>query len=191
MIEKKRLEELIEQGATIWHDDYGEIKLDKNTCEICDVKTFTDKHMYWCLSFMYVYEGVNHTTEVNIADLEEDVETAKWHYEMDCSKTEKLIFPTWKQIENTIEKMKKFGLVHNDKVFARIITKDSIYYFKLCKDLDTFTFSLKQTYIGDDLCEQISNKFPTFLGIATKENYTLACRKAKELFLGEKKNGKN
>ena len=91
--------------------------------------------------------------------------------------------PFGKQIENIINQKKKFGLNHSDRVFARIITSDSIYYFKVCKDLDLFTLQVKQTYIGDDLCEQITTRFPYMFGKATKENYTLACRKAKELFL--------
>ena len=94
-------------------------------------------------------------------------------------------FPTWQQIENIIEQKKRFGLNHSDRVLARIITNDSIYYFKLCKDLDLFTLQLKEVYIGEDLCEEITTRFPVSLGKATKENYTLACRKCRELFLGD------
>ena len=49
MITRERLEELIEQGATIWHNEWEEIKLDKNTCEICEVQSVTGKHISWCL----------------------------------------------------------------------------------------------------------------------------------------------
>ena len=84
-----------------------------------------------------------------------------------------------------MEQKKTFGLNHSDRVLARIITGDSIYYLKLCKDLDLFTLQLKQTYIGDDLCEEITTRFPYMIGITTKENYIKACQKAKELFLGE------
>ena len=109
----------------------------------------------------------------------------EWHKEFgNITRTETLKLPTWEQIQNIIEQKKKFGLNHSDRVLARIITNDSICYFKLCKDLDLFTFQLRQTYIGEDLCEQITSRFPVSLGKATKENYTLACRKCKELFLG-------
>lgn len=96
-------------------------------------------------------------------------------------------FPTWQQIENIIEQKKKFGLNHSDRVLARIITNDSIYYFKLCKDLDLFAFQLKQVYIGEDLCEEITTRFPVSLGKATEQNYEKACEKCKQIFYGGEK----
>lgn len=103
------------------------------------------------------------------------------------TRTETLKFPTWKQIENIIEQKKKFGLNHSDRVLARIITNDSIYYFKLCKDLDFFTLQLKQVYIGEDLCEEITTRFPVILGKATEQNYEKACEKCKQIFYGGEK----
>lgn len=182
-ITKERLEELIEQGATIWHNDWEEIKLDKNTCEVCEVRSMSGMHLNWFLCFEYNYNDQKHWEEIDIEELEEDVYNAKWHYEMDARKDYWLKFPTWKEIENIIEQKKKFGLNHSDRILARIITNDSIYYFKLCKDLDLFTFELKQIYIGEDLCEQLTSKFPIGLGNATKSNYQKVCQKCRELFL--------
>lgn len=184
MIEKKRLEELIEQGATIYSTSWKEeIDLSEYWCEIFE--------MEWngkIITKLVVHEDDEHCPLYLLEDLTEDIETAKWEEEFSCiEKPQYLKFPNWKQIESSIEYMRKFGLNHNDRVLARIITNDSIYYFKLCKDLDLFTFQLKQTYIGEDLCEELTSRFPVSLGKATKENYTIACRKAKELFLGEKK----
>ena len=175
MISKERLKELIEQGATIWtvnsSGNINPVKTNK-TCEI---------QRQYLMKEGQIYSYIEQTFETK--------EEAEWYREFGCiEKLQYLKFPNWKQIESFMEYMRKFGLNHNDRVLARIITSDSIYYFKLCKDLDIFTFQLKQTYIGDDLCEQISDKFPKSLGKATEENYTLACRKAKELFLGEKEN---
>lgn len=183
MISKERLEELIKEGATIWHNDFGEITLDEG-CEICEVRSMNGVHIQWVLCFEYEYNNKKQWEELDIEELEENVESAKWHYEMDARKSYWLKFPTWKEIENIIEQKKKFGLNHSDRVLARIITGDSIYYLKLCKDLDLFTLQLKQTYIGDDLCEEITTRFPYMFGIATKENYEKACRKCKEIFLG-------
>ena len=101
------------------------------------------------------------------------------------TRTETLPFLTWEDIETYMKKMESFGLNCNDRVLARIITKDSIYYFKLCKDFDLFTFQLKQTYIGEDLCEQIRDKFPVSLGEATEPNFYKAYDEAVRLFKGE------
>ena len=94
--------------------------------------------------------------------------------------------PSWDIIEKIIEQNKRFGLNHSDRVLARIITKDSIYYFKICKDLDLFTFEFKQTYMGEDLCEKLTSRFPVSLGKATKTNYDKACRLCVKLFKGKK-----
>ena len=181
MIEKSRLEELIEQGATIYSNDYGEIPLTEDN----DLSIYENGQNNFIL---YALEpNKKYHYEIFDEDLFETKEEAEWHKEFGCiEKLQYLKFPNWKQVEGYIENMRKFGLNHSDRVLARIITNDSIYYFKLCKDLDLFTFELKQTYIGEDLCEQITSKFPVSLGKATKENYTLAYRKMKELFLGEK-----
>lgn len=119
----------------------------------------------------------------DIFDNQEDCEEY-WEFG-NITKTQTLKTPNYEQIEIYMDNMKRFGLNHSDRVLARIITKDSIYYLKLCKDLDIFTFQLKQTYIGEDLCEQLSSKFPKPLGKATKENYDNARRICVKLFRGE------
>lgn len=178
MIEKERLQELIEQEATIWFVYKGNVDMKEGIYKDDFILGETHLSIYWS----------TRSHALNYEDLFETQEEAEWHKEFGCiEKPQYLKFPNWKQIESSIEYMRKFGLNHNDRVLARIITNDSIYYFKLCKDLDLFTFELKQTYIGDDLCEQIRDKFPKNLGKATKENYYEACKLVKILFLGEKK----
>ena len=111
-------------------------------------------------------------------------EAEHYLHHANVTRTETLPFLTWEDIENYISNMKHFGLNRNDRVLARIITKDSIYYFKLCKDFDLFTFQLKQTYIGEDLCEQIRDKFPVSLGEATEANFYKAYDECVKLFRG-------
>lgn len=177
MISKERLEELIEQGATIY-----ELYMNKNILEI-QLKN----DWYVIDDGLYERKLSKHPFRSWwISNLYETKEDAEFIREFGCiEKPQYLKFPNWKQVESFMEYMRKFGLNHSDRVLSRIITSDSIYYFKLCKDLDLFTFELKQTYIGEDLCEQLTSRFPVGLGKATKENYTIACRKVKELFLGE------
>lgn len=156
MISKERLEQLIEQGATVWHNEWEEIKLDKNNHEICEVKTLTGKHIGWCLSFEYEYEGKKLRTEVELDDLEEDVETAKWHYEMDCERTEKLVLPTWEEFNNE---------------------KDAWFHGEDGTEYHLFK-SETVIHLMEDADEEAG------WGL-TKENYIEACRLAKKLFLGE------
>lgn len=58
MITEERLKELIDQKATIWADDYGEIQLcDKS--EVCATIAFTGNHQIqegYCLSG-FIYNG--------------------------------------------------------------------------------------------------------------------------------------
>ena len=167
MIEKQRLEELIEQGATIWV--LYENKIYPHKAKNIAVNGFN------CVSMGFDF---NHLFETK----EEAEEYAEFG---NITRTEKLELPSWEIIENIIERKKRFGLNHSDRVLARIITKDSIYYFKICKDLDLFTFELKQTYIGEDLCEELTSRFPVSLGKATKSNYDKVRRLCVKLFKGE------
>lgn len=157
MITRERLEELIEQGATIWHNEWEEIKLDKNTCEICEVQSVTGKHISWCLYFEYEWNNTKQHTTVHINELEEDVETSKWHYEMDCERTERLTLPTWEEFIE-MEEFCFFQKNHKQTIIRVLGTK----------------------YLGVE-----TNFERYYTGDLTKENYIKACRKAKELFLGE------
>ena len=98
MITKERLKELIEQGATIWNDDWEEIKLDKGTCEICELQYLNGEHWGWCLQFQYDYEDEHHKTEVNLEDLEEDVEKGRWELKMTATRIETLRMPPFIEV---------------------------------------------------------------------------------------------
>lgn len=105
MITKERLQELINQKATIWHDDFGEIKLSEK-CEILDTFGFDYKHQPIegsILRFYYIYDNQPHFDDYDITELEEDVEKARWHYEIDATRRELFSPPTWKEmLENPI-----------------------------------------------------------------------------------------
>ena len=130
MITKERLEELIKQGATIYSTYWKEEVDLSQKCEVVK-KSFYDGKKRLVL---IVHEDEEHNPHYMLENLTEDVEGAKWEEEFGCiEKPQYLKFPNWKQIESFIEHMRKFGLNHSDRVLARIITNDSIYYFKLCK----------------------------------------------------------
>lgn len=143
--------------------------------------------VYWvykdCITAVTAY--LSDTAWFGYENVFETEEEAKEFLYGNVTRTEKLELPMWSDVEKFIEQKKHFNHNHSNRVLLRIITKDSIYYLKLCKDLDVFYFELKQTYIGDNLCEQLSNKFPKCLGRATEENYNLARDLCIKLFKGE------
>lgn len=170
MITKERLEQLIKEEATIWHDDFGKIKLNKNTCKICDVQGWTRIHIYWALCIEYKYNNEKYHHDINIDELEEDVETAEWHNEMDCRRWEELEFPTWKEVT-------KFP---DTRMFCEFYVDegDNVYKYTLDKDISKDEIIIIQYDILEDSGDVIwSEKF-------NKENYKKACLKCKELFLG-------
>lgn len=163
MITKERLEELIEQGATIYRTyancDVLEYKLDKTYIKV-------DNAFLW-----KKLNGAIKSVMYPLDQLFENREEAEWHKEFGCiERTERLHLPTW---EENLSINCIFNTPNNNlySLKTRIktgysIEKDNPYIIRLEKlrAYDTF----------------IDYEF-------TKENYTLACRKAKELFLGENK----
>ena len=156
MIEKKRLEELIEKGATIYCPlfvgDY--IKLNKKETFVHSVDGET---------VLYVYTPSNCETYgyYGLDILYESKEEAEWYVEFgNIERTEKLTLPTWEEVQNDLEKSPDgdYFIVDNDKVTF-------IYYksngFEVISNCDNYHF------FG-----------------STKENYLEACRLAKKLFLG-------
>lgn len=164
MITKERLQELINKKAIIWHDDYGEIKLDKETCEICETLAFdhNSKAIHGhILQFHYVYENEKHVDDFDIDELEEDVETAKWNYENTRTRIETLTMPTY---EKFVEKS-YFDFISKDG--ANIVLSDTNF------------FEITEFYDGD----YVKTYFKKEL---TKENYKIACEICLKLFTGEK-----
>lgn len=151
MISKERLEELIEQGATIYGIDIG--------CFCRDLMEIKTKNMRYSASndnFQYLYKesGDCYLYEFYEENLFETKEEAEWHAEFGCiERTDYLDLPTWEEFcmsEKTIFFIDKYGSKYGLDHFSGLI------------------------WINE-------NSF----GKLTKENYTIACRKAKQLFLGE------
>lgn len=156
MITKERLEELIGQGATV-----------------CNA--YKDWDNVWHCRFGNVVQEENHllfkengsSLSVIMHDtnnLYETKEQAEWEWEFGCiERTERLVLPTWEELSRDL------------------------------KDVPAGTYVIKEF---DDVSLEYIKYNEVFIGIykgdyewkeweATKENYTLACRKAKELFLGK------
>ena len=176
MISKERLEELIEQGATIYTSGYRENCCFKNETivDLAKLDYFNKTKTYSIKDFgggdfvlLTGYTCDNGCDEYLTPDeLFENEEEAEWHREFGhIERIERLELPTWEEISRDL------------------------------KDVPAGTYVIKEF---DDVSLEYIKYNEVFIGIykgdyewkeweATKENYTLACRKAKELFLGEKK----
>lgn len=139
MITKERLEELIEQGATIYSVDTSNktilsFKICKNEN---DIKLTEKQYAFFEKCF-------------------ENKAEAEWHAEFGCiERTDRLELPTWEEFWNSGQTIWFTG-----------------------KDGGQYGLSIynREILLND-----------TYIGYLDKENYTLACRKCKELFLGESK----
>lgn len=154
MIEKERLEELIEQGATIYSNEYGEIQLIKEN-DLILYENGQNNYILYALEPNKKYHN-----EIFDEDLFETEEEAKWFAEFDCvERTEKLELPTWEEFKNDGE----FSFLDKQGFEWDLYSPDDETRISLVGGYNHFEYEY------------------------SKENYTLACRKAKELFLGEKK----
>ena len=158
MIDKGQLEELIKQGATIYTTYGGYIS------EI----NLHNKYDY--VTDNYLFEANMVAGEVGYRKypfnmLFETREEAEWHKEFgNIERTERLVLPTWEEIEKDFNAINKFGTYP-------VVEFNSGY-------MDIFVDNYSKKFI----VVTAQPRKPL-----TKENYTVACRKAKELFLGEKK----
>lgn len=154
MIDKERLEELVEQGATIWgvYDYTYSYNNPNKKVEHINLDMFY--HYYKDIEEFIMYQG-------DYCNLFETEEEAEWHREFGCiERTERLELPTWEEFEE-----KKF-----------------VWFF------DSYHKSCCLHYLNCNNKLFINNGSEVIeIGDFTKENYILACRKAKELFLGENK----
>lgn len=157
MITKERLEQLIKEEATIWHDDYGRIPLNE-TSEICKCYYMNNEFSHFVICGKYdVYQY-----ELDIDELEEDVETAEWHSEMDCQRIDRLIFPTYGEFSTDID--------------SQVCFYKNGYKYILHNALPLFE------NIRINRLTEKENKI-IFEQPLTKENYIMACDKCREIFL--------
>lgn len=171
-ISKERLEQLIEQGATVWSEDWNEeVVLSKKNCEIHNIY---DERDIPVATKLFVREDDLHCPSYSIHWLTEDVETAKWHYEMDCERTEKLVLPTWEEFLN-----KNVG-IH----FYKNGCEYGLHKARYSEDDENpdWRVEVYRNYDPFDYNDELFSK------LLTKENYTEACLLARKLFLGESEN---
>ena len=157
MISKERLEELIEQGATIY-----ELYMNKN---IIEIQLKND----WFVMRDGLYEaklGKHPFRSWWISNLYETKEDAEFVREFGCiERTERLELPTWEEFKNKKTKHVCF------------MGKDTFCFFELYEDKQK-----NRLILIDHDCD-----YEYFNEELTKENYTTACGLCKEFFLGEKK----
>lgn len=159
MISKERLEELIEQGATIWSCGWlEEIELNKDTCIIKDVYKNGELNG----TRLFVSEDENHCPAYNIENLEEDVETAKFKLKyQNITRTETLSLPTyWEAMPQSED--------------AKTVAEFDNYRLLVC--------DCGFGWIGIDV--DGNTEIYHWEGV-TKENYLQACEICRKLFLGE------
>lgn len=158
-ISRERLEELIKEGATIYkvYADVcvTEIKLNK--------VNFKVDNAYLWQKMRGAFKGCGYPLD----KLFETKEDAEWFLEFgNITRTEKLDLPTWEEF-NKWDKLVKF---YNNS------TNYSMYVFIKNKNTNNCRVII---YADDGEQDWIVFEQPLI-----KENYTLACRKAKELFMG-------
>lgn len=169
MISKERLQELIDQKATIWADNFGEIQLcDKS--EVCDTIAFIGNHQIqegYCLSG-FVYNNKFISDNIEPDELEEDVEKGKWEYEMHISRIERFKPPVWEDFVNIIS------------------PKGSMCYDFVSKDKESCEIYVDFSYQKITILGEFGGYGEWQL---SKENYIKACTIARKLFLGESIDG--
>ena len=170
MITKERLEELIEQGAKIFYFDAYEDN-DWGIVEV-DTKNFTFSHNENCYTnFCKETYRTNPQPYKMFEDaLFETKEEAEWHKEFGyIFRIETLELPTYEWMQPKEDEQDVYYSFYNYKheLMGIRVTKQKIALYKSYR------------------CSDLTSTVDIFDN--TKENYTLACRKAKELFLGENK----
>lgn len=156
MIERERLRELIEQVATIYEVKYGKI----NPVSLKNKIRFISEKYPVIVFEPRPNEKYKHHKYFD--KLFETLEEAEWHKEFGCiERTERLELPPFEEVNEDLD-----GRT-GDFVVA---------------DPSEFTFSIRKSFTDQIL---LQTQYEKYNWNFNKENYILACRKAKELFLGE------
>lgn len=161
MIEKERLEELIKQEATIWNVYTNSIQL--LNYEHRDSDGYYGERSYIKDGELIreVWGDEDISLYYKVDQLFETKEEAEWQLEFgNVTRTETLNLPTWEEFQKDGE----FSFLDKQGFEWDLYSPDDETRISLVGGYDHYEFDY------------------------TKENYTLACRKAKELFLGEKEN---
>lgn len=172
MITKERLEELIEQCATIWYWEYGKLR-ERELNKSYHTNIFMDKE-WLCKSYCDFDDDVKITHIAPFFKVFETKEDAEWYKEFGCiERTERLELPTWEEFLELNRHCIEFHFITKEGEINYLVISDMYMHNDMLKPKDEWTIVIHNE---DD--EYIFEK------PLTKENYTLACRKAKEIFLG-------
>lgn len=160
MITKERLEELIEQGATIYEAKYNDVVPVSLTNEINSISW-----RYGVIAFkpMRKHKWLNHKYFKNLFETEEE---AREHLEFgNITRTERLELPSWASIEKDFDKFTNGSYVLAER--------------------DEFSLELK---ISKPLISQIIiyTKDDNYNWNLSRENYNKARRLCVKMFKGEK-----
>ena len=160
MITKERLKKLIEECATIYSNEYGEIQLIKEN-DLILYENGQNNYILYALEPNKKYHN-----EIFDEDLFETKEEAEFSLEFqNITRTETLNLPTWEELN------KKVDTIPN--MFWQIAKcSEFILFLQTDKTLNNTQIILR----GND---------DTYNWGLTKENYIEACKIAKKLFLGE------
>lgn len=157
MITKQRLEELIEQGATIyWNDGGMEIPLNKK----CFVEN--DK-LYW-----FKKDFVDDDWVFELEDIFETEEDAHWELEMTATRTETLKLPKWEDAQS-----EKFS-------FTYLIDVKGLFLY-----IDIYKFTNKFNITCNHGCHFGDYSYEKTFDLRDKEQYKTACKLCLRLFRGE------
>lgn len=167
MISKERLQELIDQKATIWSEGYGEIQL-TDISEVCGIKNSKDGMIISYCLFGFICGDSFTPCTIMPEELEEDVEKGKWNNEMHASRLERFEPPVWEEMTKKTRflncwTMEFIARERDEPIGIALIGVD-------------FSCEIVSVEMG-------SNKY--FAEPLTKENYARACTIARKLFIGE------
>lgn len=155
MITKERLEELIEQGATIYSNDYGEIQLIKEN----DLSLYENGQNNYIL---YALEpNKKYHNEIFDEDLFETKEDAEWYVKYGkVTKTETISFPTYEKIMQDLEgKTGTYTIIDASNVLLEVnLGKHYVDQIYLYTNEDKFNWNLsKEGY--EQACEMCVHEF--------------------------------
>ena len=160
MITETRLQELIDQKATIYEVKHNKVK---------SIELKWKVEIGYKSQYIVVYPSTKFLIRCYCNRLFETQEEAEWHKEFgNITRTETLELPNWEELKNKKEHYISFSTKKWTKCWLAI---DMPYRNDFGKILITYADSEKNYHILYDKR-------------LTKENYILACRKCKELFLG-------
>ena len=133
MITKERLEELIERGATIYSNEYGEIQLKKEN----DLSLYENGQNNYIL---YALEpNKKYHNEIFDEDLFETEEEAKWFAEFGCiERTERFEPLYYGNIDQNYCYEYHFSTKNNHEYTIRVSGKDIILFWTNCNYKEYF-----------------------------------------------------